>query len=234
MVEVQSLSKIYGSRYALRGISFVARPGRILGVFGPNGAGKSTLVRIVAGQARPSSGRVLICGHDPAKAPLEARRRVGVVGHHTFLYEDLTAYENLRFYSRMFGLHADRSFLVRSLQSVGLQARAHEPVRHFSRGMQQRLALARATLHEPDVLLLDEPYTGLDREAALYLDALLKEQRAAGRTVLLITHDVEHGLRLADDVVVLVRGRIAAAGGASDFTPEAIQRLYDGGKGGQA
>jgi len=227
MIEVRSLTKIYGTRYALRGVSFEAKPAALLGIFGPNGAGKTTLVRLIAGQARPTAGTVLVAGQDIRRSPAEARRRIGVVGHHTFVYDDLTGFENLRFYSRMFGLRRSASQIRALLAEVGLEGRGDEPVRHYSRGMQQRLALARATLHDPQVLLLDEPYTGLDREASQFLDQLLQKQKESGRTVLLITHDVDHGLRLADDVLVLVQGRVVASGRATQFTAEAVQLLYE-------
>ncbi len=227
MIEVRSLTKIYGTRYALRGVSFEAKPAGLLGIFGPNGAGKTTLVRLIAGQARPTAGTVLVAGQDIRRSPAETRRRIGVVGHHTFVYDDLTGFENLRFYSRMFGLRRSASQIHALLAEVGLEGRGNEPVRHYSRGMQQRLALARATLHDPQVLLLDEPYTGLDREASQFLDQLLQKQKESGRTILLITHDVNHGLRLADDVLVLVQGRVVASGPATQFTAEAVQLLYE-------
>ncbi|MDZ7374122.1 MAG: heme ABC exporter ATP-binding protein CcmA [candidate division KSB1 bacterium] len=230
MVEVRSLTKVYGTRYALREVSFQARAGRVLGVFGPNGAGKSTLIRILAGQTRPTSGQVFLLGKRSDASGPELRRHVGVIGHHTYLYEELTALENLRFYARMYGLRFQERELLTALAKVGLEERAHEPVRAFSRGMLQRLALARATLHDPSILLLDEPYTGLDQSASALLDELLKEMRGTGRTILVVTHDVERGLELVDDVLVLVRGRVAGAGEAAQYTAASMLELYQSGR----
>jgi heme exporter protein A len=226
MLEVRSLSKIYGLRYALKDVSFVAQPGRVLGIFGPNGAGKTTLVRILAGQVRPTAGTVSFFGRQASGDEPEVRRHIGVVGHHTFLYDDLTAVENLRFYCRMYGLRLGESELLSRLEEVGLASRAHEPVRYLSRGMQQRLALARATLHNPEILLLDEPYTGLDQSAVALLDSLLARERLRGHSTLLVTHDVEHGLQLADDVLVLVQGRITASGPAQQFSADSVTSFY--------
>ncbi len=230
MIQAKGLTKIYGTRYALRGVDLEAEAGEILGVFGPNGAGKSTLVRILAGQAKPSSGSVTLCGHPLATEAAQARACTGVVGHLTYLYDDLTAVENLRFFARMFGLHLKESELLERLSRVGLRGREHEPVRHFSRGMQQRLALARATLHNPRVLILDEPYTGLDRQASLFLDNLVRDFAREGGTVLLVTHDVDHGLNIATRVLLLISGRVVAQGPADAFSAQTIVTAYETGR----
>jgi len=227
MIQATGLTKIYGTRYALRGVNLKAERGEILGVFGPNGAGKSTLVRILAGQAKPTSGSVTICGHPLSSEAAQARACTGVVGHQTYLYDDLTAVENLRFFARMFGLRHSQQTLLQRLARVGLRGREHEPVRHFSRGMQQRLALARATLHDPEVLILDEPYTGLDQQATILLDELVQDFSRGGGTVLLVTHDVEHGLNIADRVLLLVSGRVVKAGPAETFSTDAIVATYE-------
>ena len=227
MIQATGLTKIYGTRYALRGVNLKAERGEILGVFGPNGAGKSTLVRILAGQAKPTSGSVTICGHPLSSEAAQARACTGVVGHQTYLYDDLTAVENLRFFARMFGLRYNQQTLLERLARVGLRGREHEPVRHFSRGMQQRLALARATLHDPEVLILDEPYTGLDQQATLLLDELVQDFSRGGGTVLLVTHDVEHGLNIADRVLLLVSGRVVKEGPAETFSTDAIVATYE-------
>ncbi|HFE51858.1 MAG TPA: heme ABC exporter ATP-binding protein CcmA [Bacteroidetes bacterium] len=227
MIQATGLTKIYGTRYALRGVNLKAERGEILGVFGPNGAGKSTLVRILAGQAKPTSGSVTICGHPLSSEAAQARACTGVVGHQTYLYDDLTAVENLRFFARMFGLRHSQQTLLERLARVGLRGREHEPVRHFSRGMQQRLALARATLHDPEVLILDEPYTGLDQQATILLDELVQDFSRGGGTVLLVTHDVEHGLNIADRVLLLVSGRVVKEGPAETFSTDAIVATYE-------
>ena len=204
-VEARGLEKWYGPQPALRGIDFVLMPGEFVTVFGPNGAGKTTLLRILTGAARPTRGAVLVAGEDPSEAA--ARRGIGMLSHQTFLYPGLTADENLDFYARLFGL-ADRRARVReALAGVGLLERAGDRVRTFSRGMQQRVALARTLIHDPAVVLLDEPYTGLDPHAAGILRQTLERLRDGRRTVLLVTHNLSQGLEQADRVVVQAGGR---------------------------
>ena len=204
-VEARGLEKWYGPQPALRGIDFTLMPGEFVTVFGPNGAGKTTLLRILTGAARPTRGAVLVAGEDPSEAA--ARRGIGLLSHQTFLYPGLTAAENLDFYARLFGL-ADRRARVReALAGVGLLERAGDRVRTFSRGMQQRVALARTLIHDPAVVLLDEPYTGLDPHAARMLRGVLEKLKDGARTVVLVTHNLAQGLELADRVVVQAGGR---------------------------
>ena len=163
-VAAQGVTKRFGRSAALRGIDIEASPGERLAVFGPNGSGKTTLLRILAGLSSPTNGEVRIGGLTHAKGARRLRGRIGVVAHHTYLYDDLTAEENLVFYARMFGLAEPERAAAEALERAGLFERRRDRVRAFSRGMQQRAALARATLHDPDVLLLDEPDTGLDQD----------------------------------------------------------------------
>jgi heme exporter protein A len=203
--EARGLEKWYGARPALRGVDFALHPGEFVTLFGPNGAGKTTLLRILTGAARPTRGAVRVGGGDPSDE--DARRRIGLLSHQSFLYPGLSAAENLDFYARLYGL-ADRRERVRAaLASVELENRANDRVRTFSRGMQQRVALARTLLHEPSLVLLDEPYTGLDPHAAEVLRATLERLKDGRRTVLLVTHNLSQGLELADRVVVQVGGR---------------------------
>ena len=208
MIEVRNLVKSFGHRVALAGVDLSVETGEFVTLVGPNGAGKTTLLRVLATLTRPTAGSVLIAGLDPARVGAEVRRQIGFLSHRTLLYEDLSAEQNLRFYARMYDVDQASARIQHLLKRVGLVARQHDPVRTFSRGMQQRLAMARAVLHRPRVLLLDEPYTGLDPQAAQALTDLLGELAGEGCTVLLTTHDLERGLAMGHRVVVLSRGRL--------------------------
>jgi heme exporter protein A len=211
MIQVQNLVKSFGPRTALAGVDLSVEAGEFVTLVGPNGAGKTTLLRILATLTRPTSGTLRIAGLGLAQAGEEVRRRIGFLSHRTLLYGDLTAEQNLNFYARMYDLDEldrDRTRVAGLLEQVGLAARRHDLVRTFSRGMQQRLSVARAVLHRPQVLLLDEPYTGLDPNAAQVLTDLLTELAGEGCTVLLTTHNLERGLTASRRVVVLVRGRL--------------------------
>src|SRR5258708_3593369 len=166
MIETRSLKKSFGLRPVLRGVDLEVAPGECLALMGPNGAGKTTLLRILATLSKPSAGAVIVAGLPLPAAAGQVRRRLGVVAHQTLLYSDLTAEENLQFYARLYGLADARPRIAAVLEQVGLAHRRHDLVRTFSRGMQQRLAIARALLHDPEVLMFDEPDTGLHPQAA--------------------------------------------------------------------
>lgn len=210
MIKIRNLVKSYGFNAVLRGINFQVQPGEFVTLVGPNGAGKSTLMRIVATLLQPTSGEVSVGGWPFPQHAARVRRHIGLVSHQSLLYQDLTAAENLTFFARLYQLDDAEARVAAALKRVGLFARQRDPVGSFSRGMVQRLTIARATLHEPDVLLLDEPYTGLDQDASLLLDALLAREWANGRTILMITHDLVHGLEQCQRIAILNRGRIVA------------------------
>jgi heme exporter protein A len=193
---------------------------------GPNGAGKTTLMRILATLSRPTFGQVVVAGLPLPSHADEVRRRLGVVSHHTLLYTDLTAEENLAFYARVYGLAQEGPRIVEVLDQVGLALRRRDLVRTYSRGMQQRLSIARALLHDPEVVLFDEPYTGLDPEAAAMLDGVLRQVAGQGRTVLLTTHDLARVLDLADRVLVLAGGVIAYDAPTAGLSPAAFAEAY--------
>ena len=197
-IEVAGLERRFGERRALRGVSVSVPPGATLAVLGPNGAGKSTLLRVLAGLLRPHAGRV------------DVRGRVGLLGHEPLLYRELTARENLRYHARLHGVPAARVEAL--LDALGLTGRADDRVAELSRGLVQRVAAARAVLHEPDVLLLDEPYANLDPAGAARLAALVG--RAEGRTRVVTSHDPEGALRDADLALGLRDGAVAVAGPA--------------------
>ena len=210
MIYVKSLMKNYGLNPVLRGIDLHVNPGEFVALVGPNGAGKSTMMRIVSTLLQPTSGEVTIGGWPLTTHAHKVRRHIGLVSHQPMLYGDLSAAENLTFFSRLYQLDNREERVMQALKNVGLFARQRDAVQTFSRGMLQRLTIARATLHEPDVLLLDEPYTGLDQDASHLLDDLLRTEMDNGRTILMITHDLVHGLNLCHRIAILNRGRIVA------------------------
>lgn len=243
MIEVRGLTKAFGSKYALRGVNLRVMPGESVVLFGPNGAGKTTLIRILCSLSRPSSGTVNIGGLDLAKHADGIRRYLGVVSHAPLLYDSLTAEENLRFFGGLYGMVKPEKRIAEMLERVGLYPRRNDLVRTFSRGMVQRLAIARALLHDPEVLLLDEPDTGLDPQAAEMLHGLLMELSkrpevssngdAAGddaphsRTIVTVTHNLERGLAIADRVVILAGGRVALDAPAAGISAADFRPLYD-------
>jgi len=208
MISVHGLAKYFGRFSALRNLQLEVREGEFLALFGRNGAGKSTFLRILAGLTRPSAGSIRFRA-DGELTPQAARGLMGYLSHDTALYLDLTALENLRFYARLIGLSSTDESLLREIERVGLGGRAHEPVRTYSRGMQQRLAIARTCLHNPSLLLLDEPFTGLDQGGTEFLKEYLVSAHGAGKTCLIAIHDVPLGYSLADRLIVIEKGTVA-------------------------
>ncbi len=226
MIKISGLTKKYGMNAVLRGVDLHVRPGEFLSLVGSNGAGKTTLLRIVATLMKPNDGEVLVGGWSIPGDAEKVRRHIGMVSHHALLYGDMTAAENLDFFARLYQLDQRQERVAEALQMVGLLARQRDPVRSFSRGMLQRLTIARATLHEPDVLLLDEPYTGLDQEATRLLDDLLSRESEKGRTIFMITHDLARGLDLCQRIAILNRGRIARIVERKDINAAEFLALY--------
>jgi heme exporter protein A len=222
-VRVEGVTKVFGRQRALGGVSLTLEAGRLCAVLGPNGAGKSTLLSIVSTLARPTAGDVHYGATPHHEAAQTLRGAVGLVAHDSFLYGDLSGRENLLFFERLYG-RRDRAEAL--LVRVGLQEAADRPVRTYSRGMQQRLALARALVGEPSLLLLDEPFSGLDRSGVEALRALLVELRAAGTILVLVTHDFGAAAGLCDHVVVLRRGRLVLDE-RSDQPFAALDELYE-------
>lgn len=207
VVAAENVHKTFDWTPVLRGISCTVGTGQAVAIFGPNGAGKTTLLRILATLLKPSAGNLQLF-ELPANDP-RVRRRIGFLGHDSFLYPDLTPLENLRFYAHAYRLDNVPARIQAMLEYVGLQDWAATPIRSLSRGMEQRLALARTLLHEPDLLLLDEPYTGLDHEAVQLLHTRLLRAKQAGKTIVFSSHDFERGLALCGRALILSRGRIA-------------------------
>ncbi|MFL7793707.1 MAG: heme ABC exporter ATP-binding protein CcmA [Anaerolineae bacterium] len=208
MIQVRDLSKSFGPRKALDRVCLSIGAGECVALMGPNGAGKTTLLRILASLSRPTSGTVHVAGLDPRRDGAEVGRRIGFLSHQTLLYDDLTAEQNLRFYAHLYDLGAASQRVDELLKRVGLDVRRGDRVRALSRGMQQRLAVARAILHHPQVLLLDEPFAGLDLQAVQALASLLEELVEEDCTILMATHSLERGLALGRRVIVLKQGSI--------------------------
>ena len=209
MITSRDIRKSFGPLQALKGISFTIAEAELVALLGANGAGKTTLLRILSGLARSTSGDAEVAGFNVRKTPQQVRRRIGVVSHQTFLYEDLSAGENLRFYGQMYGVAGLQERIGELLQMMELWPRRNDLVRTFSRGMQQRLALARAMLHRPAVLLLDEPFTGLDVHAIELLTRFIEKAISERVTVLMTVHDPDYALAHSQRLLVLHRGLLA-------------------------
>jgi heme exporter protein A len=225
-IRTHKLAKTFGHTAALRGVDLSVAEGEFLTLFGPNGAGKTTLIRVVASLTRPTAGTVQVQGEDLGKAATSLRRHIGLISHHPLLYGDLTPDENLRFFARMYDLPDAASRIDTVLAQVGLAARRRDPVRTFSRGMVQRLAIARAILHDPSIMLLDEPYTGLDLQAADMLRSVLQELAASARTVILTTHNLEQGLEMCDRAAILNRGKVVWQGSRVGLDLAGMREIY--------
>jgi heme ABC exporter ATP-binding subunit CcmA len=215
-LDSKEIEKKFGYSFAVRNVSLRVGRGESVVLFGSNGAGKTTFLKMAAGLMRPTRGSLSVEGFDIGKQADEARRRIGFLSHNTFVYKDLSPLENLKFFCRLYGVPDSEERLIDLLDRVGLRGRASEPVRAFSRGLQQRVGIARALLHDPSVILLDEPYTGLDAKAAQTLNGMLDEALAAGKTIVLTTHDLDQGLRAATRALILDRGNVVYDGSAKD------------------
>lgn len=226
MITVKKLVKRFGLKTVLRGLDFDVQPGEFVALLGPNGAGKTTFLRILASLSKPSLGDVKIAGYHLPGQAAQVRARLGVVSHLPLLYGDLTADENLRFYGRMYNIAGLEERITEVLEMVGLDMRRRDLVRTFSRGMQQRLAIGRAVLHDPDVVLFDEPYTGLDQDASAMLDEVLKTVAAKGRTVVMTSHDLARAEDLATRFDILSRGVILASASRKDLKRTNLLAFY--------
>lgn len=225
VVEAVGVGRHYASIRALADLNLEIRDGESLTIFGPNGAGKTTLLKLLATVLRPTEGTLRIFGEPRPGAGV--RRRIGLLTHGSFLYGDLTAAENLRFYGRIFAVPAPESRIDEVLEEVDLSGWRERPVRTFSRGMEQRLALARAFLHDPDLLLLDEPYSGLDPQAVAHLQGILVAAHRRGKTIVLTTHDIGRGLEVCDHAVILAGGRLAWHSGRFVPGEQEMTRIYE-------
>ena len=226
MIQVRKLVKRFGLKTVLRGMDFEVQQGEFVALLGPNGAGKTTFLRILASLSRPALGEVRIAGYRLPGQAAAVRRILGVVSHQPLLYGDLTAEANLQFYGRMYGVPKLEQRVGEVLELVGLSTRRRDLVRTFSRGMQQRLAIGRAVLHDPEVMLFDEPHTGLDQDACVMLDNVLREVAARGRTVVMTSHDLVRAADLASRFDILSRGQIVASAGQGEMEPDQLLAFY--------
>ena len=226
MIEVTHLIKRFGPKTVLKNLDFRVQQGEFVAILGPNGAGKTTFLRILASLTRQTFGEVRIAGYSLPHEAAAVRRKLGVVSHLPLLYGDLSAEENLHFYGRMYGVHPLDQRIGEVLELVGLSLRRRDLVRTFSRGMQQRLSIGRAVLHDPEVMLFDEPYTGLDQDACAMLDTVLTEVAARGRTIVMTSHDLARTAGVASRFDVLSRGVITATIQSSAIRPDDLLAFY--------
>lgn len=223
-VHVDKLVKAFGDRKALAGVSFDLPAGSFLSIFGPNGAGKTTLLRILATLSRPTSGKLSMLGIDALEEPEALRSRIGLISHKPMVYGDLSAEENLEFFASLYGT-PDKGRIRELLRLVELDHRRNDSARTFSRGMTQRLSIARALVNDPDLVLLDEPYSGLDPHAMQLFDELIGRVRD-GRTFVMVSHDLDKGLSLCTHALVLARGKAVSFQRREDIDEDAFRRLY--------
>ena len=223
---VNGLRKSYGSREALCGIDIDLPKGEFLCLFGPNGAGKSTFLKIIATLLRPSSGQVKVLDYDLEEHPEQYRARLGMVSHQSFLYDDLTVLENLEFYATLYRIDNPQERARELLERVDLSDRCDMLTSNLSRGMLQRLAIARALINDPDLLLLDEPYTGLDEHAASVLRDQLQSLHDQKRTIIMVTHNLRRGMESATRLGILSRGKLVYLEDKNSVNPDTFEKLY--------
>jgi len=227
MLNAVNLTRSFGNRQVLRGLSLTVEPAEIVSLVGINGAGKTTLLRVLANLLRPEQGMVRFGSYTPLNAPAEYRRHIGVVMHTSMLYDNLSARENLRFFSRLYQIADSDKRIRQVLEMVALNSRADELVRTFSRGMQQRLAIARALLHDPDLLLLDEPYTGLDQRSSELCEMLIRQAAADGKMVLLTTHDFNQAVTISTRVDLLHDGKISWSSPSAGLSGKSLRATFN-------
>ncbi len=226
LIAVSNLYKRYGSKNVLKGIDLCVAEGQVMALLGPNGAGKTTLMRIVAGLVKPNRGDVTLGGISLGKVGAELRRYIGLVSHLPLLYDNLSGWENLVFFAHMYDMQAPEPRIEAVLRAVDLWQRRRDAVRTYSRGMLQRLAIARAILHDPPVLLLDEPDTGLDQTSSQMLHDLIRQLGASNRAILLSTHNLDRALEWADSICLLRDGKIAYQAAAATLNGSSLRQLY--------
>ena len=224
-IRTRKLSKVFGTRKAVDKVSIEVPQGAFLSIFGPNGAGKTTLLRMLSTLTRPTDGSASLMGIDLREDPEAARGRIGLISHNAMLYPDLTAEQNLLLYAKLYGLADPQARVMELLEAVELKHRRLDVVRTFSRAMTQRLSIARALIHDPDVVFLDEPYSGLDPHAVDIFDQLIEKQRE-GRTFVMVSHDLRKGFDMCTHALVLARGRVVTFGAKDQLDFDEFSELY--------
>ncbi len=224
LIVARNIVKRYGRKRVLNGVEMCVPQGQVMALLGPNGAGKSTLLRIISGLAKPDRGEVLLGGVSTRKAGHEIRRYIGLVAHAPLLYDNLSAWDNLHFFAHLYDIQQPAARVEAVLRAVDLWTRRHDPVRTYSRGMTQRLAIGRAILHDPPVLLLDEPDTGLDPSSAETLAQIIRMLSSGRRAILLTTHNLERAIAWADSISLLADGRIIWSTATEGLTSEKLRQ----------
>ena len=225
-IEARGLVKKFGYKTALRNVDIVLAEGDSLALFGPNGAGKSTLIQVLCSLLQPTSGSVRIAGYDARRDREALHQIIGLIGHQTFLYPDLTAYENLKFYGAMYGVTQLNDRITEVLDLVGLSGYRNDTVQNFSRGMQQRLSIGRAIIHDPMIMFLDEPFTGLDQQGSEDFIKLISRFRNRGKTVIMASHHLHLGIELCDRAAILKSGKIVCLQDVAHLSKVDFKRIY--------
>ncbi|TDI90558.1 MAG: ABC transporter ATP-binding protein [Candidatus Dadabacteria bacterium] len=225
-IQAEGLKKSFGNFDALRGIDLRVKRGEFMTLFGPNGAGKTTLIKLLATLTSPTSGTLSVYGYDVRKDVNNIRSVIGVISHDPYLYDNLSAFENIKFFGTLYGLDDVDNRARSVIKQVGLEKRMNDLVRTFSRGMKQRLTVARAIVHEPKILLLDEPYTGLDQHGAQIFGEMLSDLKSQRRTILMTTHNIDEGLDLSDRIGILAKGKIVLDCSKTEIQRSGFKDLY--------
>lgn len=229
IISVKKLSHEFGALSVLKNLNLEVEEGEFVTIFGPNGAGKTTLMKIMSTLLTPTYGTVRINGFDTKKEPAKVRTQIGVISHDTYMYQELTAHENLEFYGKMYGLTGAmlQSRISDTITQVGLKFRANDRVGTFSRGMRQRISIARSVIHDPKILFLDEPYTGLDTHAAITFERVLHGLKS-DTTKIMISHDLERGFKMADRVMILAKGKFLYSKRTDEIDDvESLRKTYE-------
>jgi heme exporter protein A len=225
-IEARGLTKKFGYKTALRNVDILMKDGDSLALFGPNGAGKSTLIQVLCSLLQPTSGSVRIAGYEARHDREALHQIIGLIAHRTFLYPQLTAYENLKFYGSMYGVAGFDVRIKDVLDIVGLSDYTHDTVQNFSRGMQQRLSIGRAIVHDPLILFLDEPFTGLDQQGREDFIKLILQFRAQGKTVIMASHDLQLGIELCDRAAILKAGKMVYLQDVAHIAKNDFRQIY--------
>ena len=224
-IKTKKISKVFGNRRAVDNVSIEVPQGAFLSIFGPNGAGKTTLLRMLSTLSRATSGSATLMGIDLKEEPDKAREHIGLISHNSMLYPDLTAEQNLLIYARLYGVEDPEARVLELLNAVELKHRRLDVVRTFSRGMTQRLSIARALIHDPEVVFLDEPYSGLDPHAVEIFDELIEQQRE-GRTFVMVSHDLQKGFAMCTHALVMAKGKVVAFDQKDAFDYDEFAAMY--------